>query len=311
MYKTSSGDVKYGAVILDFLQFGKYKSKNPEDWNLTAELNPIFNESLNRWLMSLPRQYPLDYTRFKYICVDFNSVPKLYQEALLRLADLGIVTPDVNIDKNVFKTKFVDIASYNLKNAKPKVTTPDIRFNAGRVLTQKEASEMIARVFDESRRKVVDEMTFDYSKEKNPETVDKYGNTLYDSFGNPDMTTELLMFQHSGTSITLRVDELWQLFYAQYLMEKYPDAPMLFTNAYYTNPNYLKSPEKRWYKLHVGFGYLDDLPYLGTTAQYQPGSVPIPLINGVALSKQAEDLLVKKKIFPDIIVKTIPRGDTR
>lgn len=161
------GKTEYAIASFAFLQFGKYKSKNPEDWNLTAELNPIFNESLNRWLMSLPRQYPLDYTRFKYICVDFKSVPKLYQEPMLRLADLGIITPDVNIDKNVFKTKFVEGSLYfSGKVKQPKLPAPDIRFNAGRVLTQKEATEMIARVFDESRRKVVDEMTFDYSKEK-------------------------------------------------------------------------------------------------------------------------------------------------
>ncbi|WAM31543.1 hypothetical protein [Caldicellulosiruptor naganoensis] len=309
------GKTEYAIASFAFLQFGKYKSKNPEDWNLTAELNPMFNESLNRWLMSLPRQYPLDHTRFKYICVDFKSVPKLYQEPMLRLADLGIITPDVNIDKNIFKTKFVDGQLYCEGKVKPpKLPVPDIRFNAGRILTQKEATEMIARVFDESRRKVVDEMTFDYSKEKNPRTVDEKGSVLYDGgTGNPDARTELLMFQHTGTSITLRIDELWQLFYAQYLMEKYPDAPMLFTNVYYLNPyRYISNdklkkldPKMReeiigrmWYKLHVGFVYTrdDPTPWFGAVGLNSCISVQIALVNGVRVSQEAEEeYLIKKK----------------
>ncbi|WP_271629038.1 hypothetical protein [Caldicellulosiruptor sp. DIB 104C] len=311
-YITHEGKTGYAIASFAFLQFGKYKTKNPEDWNLTAELNPIFNESLNRWLMILPRQYPLDYTRFKYICVDFKSVPKLYQEAMLRLADLGIITPDVNIDKNIFKTKFVDGRLYfDGKVKQPKLPVPDIRFNAGRILTQKEATEMIARVFDESRRKVVDEMTFDYSKEKNPRMVDESGWTLYDGYGNPDMAVERLMFQHTGTSITLRVDELWQLFYAQYLMEKYPDAPMLFTNAYYLNPDRYISNDKlkkldpkmreeiigrMWYKVHLGFGYIRDgnIGGLGPFARYQPVTYSIPLVDGLAFPKDVEEILAKK-----------------
>ena len=292
------GKTKYAIYSFAFLQLGKYKSKNPEDWNLTAELNPIFNESLNRWLMSLPRQYPLDYTRFQYICVDFKSVPKVYQEPMLRLADLGIITPDVNIDKNVFKTKFVDGQLYWEGKVKPpKLPAPNIRFNASRVLTQKEASEMIARVFDESRRRVVDEMTFDYSKEKNPEIVTRYGQSLYDFAGNSDRMTEILMFQHTGTSITLRIDELWQLFYAQYLMEKYPDAPMLFTNVYWRNVNY-KTPDKMWYKLHVGFVYTrdDPTPWFGAVGVSDSMSVPIALVNGVRISQKAEEeYLIKKR----------------
>lgn len=298
-YTTHEGKIGYAIYSFAFLPLGKYKSKDPNDWNLTAELNPVFNESLNRWLMSLPRQYPLDYTRFKYICIDFNSVPKPYQEPMLRLADLGIITPDVNIDKNVFKTKFVDGQLYWEGKVKPpKLPAPDIRFNAGRVLTQKEATEMIARVFDESRRRVVDEMTFDYSKEKQPRVIDERGEILYSGgAGNPDAGTELLMFQHTGTSITLRVDELWQLFYAQYLKEKYPDAPMLFTNMYWRNVLY-KTPDKMWYKLHVGFVYTrdDPTPWFGAVGLSDSLSVPITLVNGVRISQKAEEeYLIKKR----------------
>lgn len=303
-YTTWDGKTKYAVATFDFLEFGKYKSKDPNDWNVTAELNPIFNESLNRWLMSLPRQYPFDYTRFKYICVDFKSVPKLYQEAMLRLADLGIITPDVNIDKNVFKTKFVDGQLYYEGKVKPpKLPAPNIRFNAGKILTKKEASEMIARVFDETKRKVLDEMTFDYSKEEKPEVVDKNANTLYYSIGNPDGNAEVLMYQHAGTSITVRIDELWQLLYAQYLMEKYPDAPALFTNVYYKNVDepvgvdpQTRRTIYRKYKLHVGFMYDwdDTVPQFGAVARGSRRGASIMLVNGVKISPNLEKMLIEK-----------------
>ncbi|ADQ03747.1 hypothetical protein Calow_0139 [Caldicellulosiruptor owensensis OL] len=197
---------RYFQIFLNYLEFGKYKSTNIDDWQWTAELNPVTNEALNRWLMKLPRKFPLDWTRFKYICSDFNRIPALYQEAVLRLADLGIIQPEANVDVNVFKKKFKTIRNYVTwqLNLPPKMDMPDIRFNAGKLLTRAEAVDMIARVFDESKRVVFDELTFEN------DTIDDYGWNHYTS--GTRWAVDVLYF-HVGKTITYRIDELWQLLY--------------------------------------------------------------------------------------------------
>jgi len=199
------GKPLYWQIFLPYLEFGKYKSTNIDDWQWTAELNPVTNEALNKWLMKLPRKFPLDWTRFKYICRDYDSIPKLYQEAVARLADLGIIQPEANVDASVFKKfKYITNVWTGEVLTPPKMDMPDIRFNAGRILTRAEAVDMIARVFDESKRVVFDELTFEQ------DTIDDYGWNHYTS--GTRWTVDVLYF-HVGKTITYRIDELWQLLY--------------------------------------------------------------------------------------------------
>lgn len=203
---------RYFQVFLNYLEFGKYKSSDYNEWQWTAELNPVTNEALNRWLMKLPRKFPLDWTRFKYICSDFNSIPALYQEPVLRLTDLGIIQPEVNIDPtlfpNVYKRfkRIINLYTGEIQPL-PKMDMPDIRFNAGRILTRAEAVDMITRVFDESKRVVFDELTFEQ------DAIDDYGNNYYRKFTR--QASDVLYF-HVGKTVTYRIDELWQLLYVKY-----------------------------------------------------------------------------------------------
>jgi len=209
------GDGKplYFQVFLTWFEFGKYKSTNIYDWQWTAELNPVTNEALNRWLMKLPRKFPLDWTRFKYICSDFNRIPALYQEAVLRLADLGIIQPEANVDASVFKKfKYITNVWTGEVLPLPKMDMPDIRFNAGKILTRAEAVDMIARVFDESKRVVFDELTFEN------DTIDDYGYNygFKKRNGYEPIGTRNILYYHVGKTVTYRVDEIWQLLYVKY-----------------------------------------------------------------------------------------------
>ena len=215
------GKPLYWQVFLPFLQFGKYKSKDINDWQWTAELNPITNEALNRWLMKLPRKFPLDHTRFKYICLDFNKIPVLYQESVLRLADLGIIQPEANVNPDVFKKKFRPFSDGKGNiNRPPELDPPDIRFNAGKLLTRFDAIDIITKVFDESKRVVFDELTF-----KN-DTIDDYGYNyglvkryaeIYKEYIELEsMGVYSVLYYHTGKTITFRIDELWQLQYVKH-----------------------------------------------------------------------------------------------
>mgnify|MGYP001627181233 CR=1 FL=1 len=207
----------YYQIFLPWLEFGLYKSTNVDDWQWTAELNPVTNEALNRWLMKLPRKFPLDWTRFKYICRDYDSIPKLYQEAIARLADLGIIQPEVNVDMNIFKNVYKNFkpiadAWTGVPRYPPVMNMPDIRFNAGKALTRAEAVDMITKVFDESKRVVFDELTF------SNDTIDDYGyNYKFKKVMGlePDDSYHILYY-HTGKTITYRIDELWQLLYCKY-----------------------------------------------------------------------------------------------
>lgn len=206
------GKPLYWQVYLDYLEFGNYKSTNVDDWQWTVELNPVTNEALNRWLMKLPRKFPLDYTRFKYLCSDFNSIPKLYQEPILRLADLGIITPEAKFDVAIFKT-FKPLKNIDgIMHRPPNIAPPDIRFNAGRLLTRAEAVDMIAKVFDESKRVLFDELTFEQ------DTIDDYGYNygFKNRTGFEPKDAFNVLYYHVGKTVTYRIDELWQLLYVKY-----------------------------------------------------------------------------------------------
>lgn len=214
----AGGEMKplYWQIFLPWLEFGKYKSTNVDDWQWTAELNPVTNEALNRWLMKLPRKFPLDWTRFKYICSDFSRIPTLYQEAVLRLADLGIIQPEANVTPDVFKDKkkFKTIMNYvTWQLNRPTLTEmPDIRFNAGKALTRAEAVDMITKVFDDSKRVVFDELTFAN------DNIDDYGYNygFKKRTGSEPNDVSTVLYYHVGKTITYRIDELWQLLYMKY-----------------------------------------------------------------------------------------------
>nr|WP_271628892.1 hypothetical protein [Caldicellulosiruptor sp. DIB 104C] len=104
--------------------------------------HPYFNMYLEDYLVNYPRKYPTDHTRFAYYCKDYSKIPQLYREPMLRLADLGIITPDQSA---------LYIGVYY--------------FNAGKTLTRAEAVQMIAKVFDKNKRDVLDEVrikSYDY-----------------------------------------------------------------------------------------------------------------------------------------------------
>ncbi|BCS82361.1 hypothetical protein [Anaerocellum diazotrophicum] len=102
--------------------------------NYNIKEHPYFNMYLEDFLVNYPRKYPTDHTRFAYYCKDYSKIPQMYREPMLHLADLGIITPDQSA---------LYIGVYY--------------FNAGKTLTRAEAVQMIARVFDKSKRDVLDE----------------------------------------------------------------------------------------------------------------------------------------------------------
>ncbi|WAM36592.1 S-layer homology domain-containing protein [Caldicellulosiruptor acetigenus] len=106
--------------------FGKYNIRE----------HTYFNMYLEDYLVNYPRKYPTDHTRFAYYCKDYSKIPQLYREAMLRLADLGIITPDQSA---------LYIGVYY--------------FNPAKALTRAEAVEMINRVFDRTKRDVLDEVS--------------------------------------------------------------------------------------------------------------------------------------------------------
>ncbi|WPX08868.1 S-layer homology domain-containing protein [Anaerocellum danielii] len=98
--------------------------------------HPYFNMYFEDFLVNYPRKYPTDHTRFAYYCKDYYKIPQLYREPMLRLADLGIITPDQS-------ALYVGV----------------YYFNPAKTLTRAEAVQMIARVFNKSKRDVLDEVT--------------------------------------------------------------------------------------------------------------------------------------------------------
>lgn len=109
--------------------------------------HPYFNMYFEDFLMNYPRKYPTDHTRFAYYCKDYSSIPQLYRDSMLHLADLGIITPDQS-------ALYVGV----------------YYFNPAKMLTRSDAVQMISKVFDKKQRDVLDEVTVkqtDYWEVKN------------------------------------------------------------------------------------------------------------------------------------------------
>jgi len=118
LYHYGNNQVFYGGL-------GEYNIKE----------HPYFNMYFEDYLVNYPRKYPTDHTRFAYYCKDYSKIPQLYREPMLRLADLGIITPDQSA---------LYIGVYY--------------FNPAKMLTRADAVQMIARVFDKGKRDVLDEV---------------------------------------------------------------------------------------------------------------------------------------------------------
>ncbi|WAM31654.1 hypothetical protein [Caldicellulosiruptor naganoensis] len=100
-----------------------------------------YNKYIYDWLKKLPRLYTCyDYKRFeKYGYIeDIKSIPQLYKEPVLRLFDLGIYVYD-----------------------KSPIYYQKVRAKPGKTLTEQEAQTLIDRLFDEKKRDVFDEVTYD------------------------------------------------------------------------------------------------------------------------------------------------------
>jgi len=108
------------------------KDSGGREWSVVYD--PRVNRYLEEYIKNHPRKYALDHTRFAQMADDYSKIPQAYREPMLRLADLGIITPEMS---PLYVSK--------------------IRFNPGKMLTRAEAVEMISRVFDESKREVYDE----------------------------------------------------------------------------------------------------------------------------------------------------------
>ncbi|ADQ06127.1 conserved hypothetical protein [Caldicellulosiruptor hydrothermalis 108] len=176
--------------------------------NYNIKEHPYFNMYLEDYLINYPRKYPTDHTRFAYYCKDYSKIPQLYREPMLRLADLGIITPDQSA---------LYIGVYY--------------FNAGKTLTRAEAVQMIARVFDKSKRDVLDEVTikldnywvpkaqigagyyvyYDSQKLKFKSSENSY---TFDTFGH---------FKITSATATFRVEELKSAFIIKTLVRRVPN----------------------------------------------------------------------------------------
>ncbi|WPX08171.1 hypothetical protein [Anaerocellum danielii] len=122
--------------------------------------HPYFNMYFEDFLVNYPRKYPTDYTRFAYYCKDYSTIPQLYREAMLHLADLGIITPDQSA---------LNVGVYY--------------FNPAKMLTRSDAVQMISRVFNKNQRDVLDEVTvkqYEYWEPKNEIGLGKWGIYDYD-----------------------------------------------------------------------------------------------------------------------------------
>ncbi|ADQ45556.1 hypothetical protein Calkro_0663 [Caldicellulosiruptor kronotskyensis 2002] len=168
--------------------------------------HPYFNMYFEDFLVNYPRKYPTDHTRFAYYCKDYYKIPQLYREPMLRLADLGIITPDQSA---------LYIGVYY--------------FNAGKTLTRAEAVQMIARVFDKSKRDVLDEVSvkmYRYWIPQNEVGTGKYVN--YDSQANKFVSIFNADEMSGGVTTaqkqaTFRIEEPKSLGLAKTMVRNYPN----------------------------------------------------------------------------------------
>ncbi|WPX09510.1 hypothetical protein [Anaerocellum danielii] len=174
-------DVKYT------IDFGGNK------WNLVYDLR--YNKYLEEYIKNYPRKFALDYTRFAQMAEDYSKIPQLYREPMLRLADLGIITPEMS---PLFVAK--------------------VRFNPAKTLTRSEAVQLITRVFDKSKRDVYDEFVWQLRKYVDMNTGIVYLWDPYKKVYEPQMNVYNKKEYRKLTSgdtptfaeprITFRMDEL-------------------------------------------------------------------------------------------------------
>ncbi|ADQ04152.1 hypothetical protein Calow_0575 [Caldicellulosiruptor owensensis OL] len=176
--------------------FGKYNIKE----------HPYFNMYLEDYLVNYPRKYPTDHTRFAYYCKDYSKIPQLYREAMLRLADLGIITPEQSA---------LYISVYY--------------FNPAKMLTRADAVQMIARVFDKSKRDVLDEVRVKMYRYWIPQNEVGTGRFVsYDSqtkkfesiFSADQLSAGVTTTQKQ---ITIRIEEPVSLGLAKAMFKNYPN----------------------------------------------------------------------------------------
>jgi len=167
--------------------------------------HPYFNMYFEDYLVNYPRKYPTDHTRFAYYCKDYSSIPQLYRESMLRLADLGIITPDQSA---------LYIGVYY--------------FNPAKMLTRADAVEMISRVFDKSRRNVLDEVNVKSYQYWIPENTIGTGksytwDTEYKRFDKGyDADIFGLGIVPAQRQATFRIEEPISLGLAKALIKNYP-----------------------------------------------------------------------------------------
>ena len=169
--------------------------------------HPYFNMYLEDFLVNYPRKYPTDHTRFAYYCKDYYKIPQLYREPMLHLADLGIITPDQSA---------LYIGVYY--------------FNAGKMLTRAEAVQMIAKVFDKSKRDVLDEANVKMYRYWVPENKIGTGK-FYD--WDPQQKKFVFVFEEDRTGIngvittqkqaTFRIEEPISLALSKAMIKNYPN----------------------------------------------------------------------------------------
>ncbi len=169
--------------------------------------HPYFNMYLEDFLINYPRKYPTDHTRFAYYCKDYSKIPQLYREPMLHLADLGIITPDQSA---------LYIGVYY--------------FNAGKTLTRAEAVQMITRVFDKSKRDVLDEVSVKMYRYWIPENKIGTGK-FYD--WDPQQKKFVFVFEEDRTGIngvittqkqaTFRIEEPISLALSKAMIKNYPN----------------------------------------------------------------------------------------
>jgi len=139
------------------------KDSGGREWSIVYD--PRVNRYLEEYIKNHPRKYALDHTRFAQMADDYSKIPQAYREPMLRLADLGIITPEMS---PLYVSK--------------------IRFNPAKMLTRAEAVEMISRVFDESKREVYDEFKWQLRSYVDMKTGIKYYWDEYKQVYKPMMS---------------------------------------------------------------------------------------------------------------------------
>lgn len=67
-----------------------------KEYYVDVKLDPRWNSFVEDYIMSLKRNFPVNYERFKYIVVDIFSAPVSFQKSILCLLDLGLLMPEID-----------------------------------------------------------------------------------------------------------------------------------------------------------------------------------------------------------------------